>query len=142
MKSLIATDLSAAGLLSLDSICSAAGLFESVVLLHVVDLDLYTAGGSVPQILEFASGEARRSSAVRLAGCGLAPPCASNRALRRDRGARSRRRGCRPRGHDESRNGAPTGRRLRQHRGEDRLPRRRAGARRADTTEQRGHGAA
>ena len=59
MKVLVATDLSEAGLRSVEGLCAcgAAG-FGRVTLLHVVDLDLYTAGGSVPGITEWANDRA------------------------------------------------------------------------------------
>lgn len=57
MKVVVATDLSEAGILAVEGLCACeADLFERVVLLHVVDLDLYTAGGSVPGIMEWARG--------------------------------------------------------------------------------------
>jgi nucleotide-binding universal stress UspA family protein len=58
MKVVIATDLSDVSLLALDTVgeCGPEP-FEQVVLLHVIDLDLYTAGGSIPEIAEWAQGE-------------------------------------------------------------------------------------
>lgn len=55
MNVLIATDLSEAGLRSVEGVsgCEPTG-FERITLLHVIDLDLYTAGGSVPGIQEWA----------------------------------------------------------------------------------------
>lgn len=60
MRVVVATDLSPAGLLALDTIgeCGPEP-FEAVVLLHVIDLDLYTAGGSILQIREWAEAELR-----------------------------------------------------------------------------------
>lgn len=57
MNALLVTDLSEAGLRSVEGIasCGASG-FDRVTLLHVIDLDLYTAGGSVPQISDWATG--------------------------------------------------------------------------------------
>lgn len=58
MKVLLATDLSEAGLRSVEGLCACgASGFRSVTLLHVVDLDLYTAGGSVPGIADWAESE-------------------------------------------------------------------------------------
>lgn len=71
MKYLVAVDLSEASLLALDALKAIAGDNSGdVTLLHVVDLDLYTAGGSVPGIMEFAKERLARES-ERLAGCGL-----------------------------------------------------------------------
>ena len=70
MKVIIATDLSEKSLLALETVgeCGPAP-FESVVLLHVIDLDLYTAGGSIPQIREWAESElAEHASALRERG--------------------------------------------------------------------------
>lgn len=71
MKYLVAVDLSEASLLALDALRAFAGHEGGdVTLLHVVDLDLYTAGGSVPGIMEFAKERLTQES-ERLAGCGL-----------------------------------------------------------------------
>jgi nucleotide-binding universal stress UspA family protein len=70
MKIVVATDLSEAGILAVEGLCACeAGLFEQVVLLHVVDLDLYTAGGSIPGIMEWARGRLdEEESRLRAAG--------------------------------------------------------------------------
>lgn len=74
MKFLAAVDLSDASLLALDALRALAGEQPGeVTLLHVVDLNLYTAGGSVPGIMEFAR-ERLTEEAARLAGCGLSAP--------------------------------------------------------------------
>lgn len=71
MRYLVAVDLSEASLLALDALRAFAGHEGGdVTLLHVVDLDLYTAGGSVPGIMEFAKERLTQES-ERLAGCGL-----------------------------------------------------------------------
>lgn len=71
MKYLAAVDLSDASLLALDALRAIAGdEGGDVALLHVVDLDLYTAGGSVPGIMEFAEKRLHEES-ERLANCGL-----------------------------------------------------------------------
>ncbi len=71
MRALVATDLSDASLASLDALCACGpGVFETAVLLHVIDLDLYTAGGSVPQIMGFAADKLGELSA-RLEPCGV-----------------------------------------------------------------------
>lgn len=58
MNVLLATDLSEAGLRSVEGLCACdTGSFERVTLLHVVDLDLYTAGGSIPGITDWAHEE-------------------------------------------------------------------------------------
>ncbi|MBE0475651.1 MAG: universal stress protein [Coriobacteriia bacterium] len=58
MRVLVPTDLSEAGLLVIEGLCaSPAQPFERVVLLHVIELDLYTAGGSIPAIREWAGSE-------------------------------------------------------------------------------------
>jgi nucleotide-binding universal stress UspA family protein len=55
MHALVATDLSEAGVLSVQALLACnATLFPRATLLHVVDLDLYTAGGSIPQIVDWA----------------------------------------------------------------------------------------
>jgi len=64
MKVLLATDLSEAGLRSVEGLCACkASDFEHVTLLHVIDLDLYTAGGSVPGIAEWANAELEKVAA-------------------------------------------------------------------------------
>ncbi len=74
MKFLAAVDLSEASLLGLDALRALAGdKVGDVTLLHVVDLDLYTAGGSVPGIMDFARERLQRESS-RLSGCGLRAP--------------------------------------------------------------------
>lgn len=71
MKYLAAVDLSEASLLALDALRGFAGQEGGdVTLLHVVDLDLYTAGGSIPGIMEFAKERLTQES-VRLSDCGL-----------------------------------------------------------------------
>lgn len=71
MKYLAAVDLSEASLLALDALRAVANGGEGdVTLVHVVDLDLYTAGGSIPGIMEFAQ-ERLATESQRLAGCGL-----------------------------------------------------------------------
>jgi nucleotide-binding universal stress UspA family protein len=55
MRVIIATDLSEASLAAVDSVTSCNPVdFSSIVLVHAVDLDLYTAGGTVPAVLELA----------------------------------------------------------------------------------------
>ena len=63
MNVLLATDLSEAGLASVHGLlaCECAA-FDTVTLLHVIDLDLYTAGGSVPQLQEWAAGELEKTA--------------------------------------------------------------------------------
>jgi len=71
MNVLIATDLSEASLAALDSVCACeSGAFDTATLLHVIDLDLYTAGGSVPQIMEYANS-VLPVWADRLMQCGI-----------------------------------------------------------------------
>ena len=71
MKVLIATDLSEASLAALDSVCScASGVFTEATLLHVIDLDHYTAGGSIPQLIEYAN-KVLPAWAERLTECGI-----------------------------------------------------------------------
>jgi nucleotide-binding universal stress UspA family protein len=68
---LIATDLSDASLAGLEGVCSCeSGVFSRATVLHVVDLDLYTAGGSIPQIMEYAN-RVLPEWADRLKACGL-----------------------------------------------------------------------
>jgi nucleotide-binding universal stress UspA family protein len=55
MRALIATDLSEASLAAVDAVTSCNPVdFSGIVLVHAVDLDLYTAGGTVPAVLELA----------------------------------------------------------------------------------------
>lgn len=71
MRVLVATDLSQPSLLVIDGICSCGPMpFEHVTLVHVIDLDLYTAGGSIPEIQEWAVSQLAEQ-AERLAACGL-----------------------------------------------------------------------
>lgn len=52
---IVATDMSEAGLLGVESVFGCGPtVFGEVTLVHVVDLDLYTAGGSIPGIIEFS----------------------------------------------------------------------------------------
>lgn len=61
MNALILTDLSPAGLASVESIGACGpSAFDTITLLHVIDLDPYTAGGSMPQIAEWAATEMER----------------------------------------------------------------------------------
>jgi nucleotide-binding universal stress UspA family protein len=64
MNVLLATDLSEAGLAAVHGLlaCGCAG-FDTVTLLHVIDLDLYTAGGSIPQLQEWAATELEKTAA-------------------------------------------------------------------------------
>lgn len=57
MRVLVATDLSDAGLLSVEALigCNPA-LFAGVTLVHAIELDHYTAGGSIPEITAWAEG--------------------------------------------------------------------------------------
>lgn len=68
MRAIIATDMSDASLLTAETLagCNPA-LFERVTFLHVVDLDAYTAGGSVPGIVEFAEKRLAEESARLIA---------------------------------------------------------------------------
>lgn len=70
MRVIVATDLSEPSLLAVEALASCeSGLFSEVVLLHVVDVDLYTAGGSVPGIIQWAEGElAKRVEELRALG--------------------------------------------------------------------------
>jgi nucleotide-binding universal stress UspA family protein len=71
LSTIIATDLSDASLFAVDSVvASGRDVFGPVTLLHVVDLDLYTAGGSVPGLLEFAEEQLAKEEA-RLRDCGI-----------------------------------------------------------------------
>jgi nucleotide-binding universal stress UspA family protein len=71
MRILLATDLSPAGVQGVEGIlaCGRAGI-DHVTLLHVIDLDPYTAGGSVPEIAEWAT-EGLSALAERLGGQGF-----------------------------------------------------------------------
>jgi len=70
MNALVVTDLSETGLLSIEGIRACGhDMFDRVVVLHVIDLDLYTAGGSVPAISEWAVSETGQAAAeLRQAG--------------------------------------------------------------------------
>jgi len=71
MKLLVLTDLSEAGALSVEALLGMKHeSIDEVTLLHVVDLDLYTAGGSIPQIVEAAEEQLARESS-RLAERGI-----------------------------------------------------------------------
>ncbi len=71
MKALFATDLSEANLAALDCLCECQrDDFEEIVLLHVVDVDMYTEGGSLPLFLE-TDRALLEKSAGRLRGRGL-----------------------------------------------------------------------
>lgn len=64
MNVLLATDLSEAGLRSVEGLCACGATgFKRVTLLHVVDLDQYTAGGSIPGIAEWAHEELDKAAA-------------------------------------------------------------------------------
>jgi len=64
MNVLLATDLSEAGLKSVEGLCACGATgFERVTLLHVIDLDQYTAGGSIPGITEWAHEELGKAAA-------------------------------------------------------------------------------
>jgi len=64
MKVLLATDLSEAGLRAVEGLCACKPSdFGRVTLLHVIDLDLYTAGGSIPGIAEWANAELEKVAA-------------------------------------------------------------------------------
>ena len=55
MRVIIATDLSEASLAAVDSVTACSPVdFSAVALVHAVELDLYTGGGTVPAILELA----------------------------------------------------------------------------------------
>ncbi len=55
MRIVIATDLSDASLAAVDSMTACNPVdFSGIVLVHAVDLDLYTAGGTVPEVIEYA----------------------------------------------------------------------------------------
>ena len=70
MRVLLVTDLSEAGLLSVEGVLGCGSdAFRAITLLHVIDLDLYTAGGSVPQIRDWAQEELRKAAEeLRAAG--------------------------------------------------------------------------
>ncbi|PKQ30256.1 MAG: hypothetical protein CVT60_01250 [Actinobacteria bacterium HGW-Actinobacteria-10] len=70
MNVLVVSDLSDAGLLSIEGVRACGrGTFDDLTILHVIDLDLYTAGGSVPAIREWASAETDRlASEMRAVG--------------------------------------------------------------------------
>lgn len=71
MRAVFATDLSDASKAALDCLCACeTGDFEEVVLLHVIDVDMYTGGGSVPLFLE-ADKALLEEQAARLRGVGL-----------------------------------------------------------------------
>jgi nucleotide-binding universal stress UspA family protein len=58
MNVLLTTDLSEAGLAAIEgAIACGVAEFDRITLLHVIDLDLYTAGGSIPGIIEYAHSE-------------------------------------------------------------------------------------
>lgn len=64
MNALVVTDLSETGLLSLEGVrVCGHDWFDRIVVLHVIDLDLYTAGGSVPAISEWAISETGKAAA-------------------------------------------------------------------------------
>lgn len=53
MRAIFATDLSDAARAALDCLCECQVTdFEEIVLVHVIDVDMYTEGGSVPLFLE------------------------------------------------------------------------------------------
>jgi len=53
VKAVFATDLSEASRVALECLCPCETEdFEEIVLLHVIDVDMYTEGGSVPMFLE------------------------------------------------------------------------------------------
>jgi nucleotide-binding universal stress UspA family protein len=55
MRVLVATDLSDAGLLSIEALIGCnPELFGGVTLVHAIELDHYTAGGSIPEITQWA----------------------------------------------------------------------------------------
>ncbi len=72
LKAIVATDLSEASGLAASAICEAEpGAFAQVTIVHVVDLDPYTAGGSIPGIMEFAE-ERLAEEARYVRDCGIA----------------------------------------------------------------------
>lgn len=64
MRVLLVTDLSEAGLGAVHGLiaCGSSG-FDTITLLHVIDVNLYTAGGSVPQLQEWAEVELAKAAA-------------------------------------------------------------------------------
>ena len=71
MRIVLATDLSEPSLLAVDALCSCGPMpFEHVTLVHVIDLDLYTAGGSIPQIHDWAAKQLAEQ-VERLRDCGM-----------------------------------------------------------------------
>ncbi len=71
MRVVIATDLSEASLAAVELMTSCSPLaFERVALVHAVDVDLYTAGGTVPEVVEYAQEHLARI-AVRLEEAGF-----------------------------------------------------------------------
>lgn len=71
MKAIFATDLSPASLAALDCLCGCqAEDFEELILLHVIDVDMYTEGGSVPLFLD-ADRKMLDEQAARLHELGL-----------------------------------------------------------------------
>lgn len=71
MKAIVATDLSEPSLLSIDGLCQCGPMpFEHISLVHIIDLDLYTAGGSIPELLDWAARELVKQ-AERLTSCGM-----------------------------------------------------------------------
>lgn len=55
MRVLVATDLSDAGLLSIEVLLGCnPELFERVTLVHAIELDHYMAGGSIPEVIEWS----------------------------------------------------------------------------------------
>ncbi len=55
MRVLVATDLSAAGMLSIEALIGCnPELFDGVTLLHVIEADHYMAGGSITEVIEWA----------------------------------------------------------------------------------------
>lgn len=71
MRIVIATDLSDTSLAAVDSMTACNPLeFSGIVLVHAVDLDLYTAGGTVPEVVEYAE-EHLRKIASRLEDAGF-----------------------------------------------------------------------
>lgn len=70
MNVLVVTDLSDAGRLSVEGVRACGrDSFDEITILHVIDLDLYTAGGSVPAITEWAVAETTDLAAgMRAAG--------------------------------------------------------------------------
>ena len=71
MRVLVATDLSDAGLLSIEALigCNPA-LFDGVMLVHAIELDHYMAGGSIPEVIEWSEKRLAEEAAA-LAGAGF-----------------------------------------------------------------------